>query len=779
MSERGAASPIASVVVPVHNAERWLPESLSDLLGQTLRDAEFVFVDDGSTDGSVRLLEEAAARDPRVRILRQNRRFAGCARNAGIDAARGRWTIALDADDRFERNLLEEAVRRGEETDADIVVFDADSIVMPSCECLRRRGLSVAGDLPQAPFRPGPGTPTAFRVMATWTKLYRLDFLRNGGFRYLDTFESNDISFSFLTMACARRVAALPRTLVHYRVGGTDNIQSYKDDHPLDGATAFLRLRADLAERGLLEPLRGLYVATAARFLLGCGGYSRFSSFRSRRAAEALYDRLKSPECAAIGLEDTPEDRIQGPDADSIRAVLRDFRTLSRDDWMWSVLRRYRDSYESQLDALARSRAATAEAKRTRAEAEADLSRTKRRLAAAERAAESLRRSLSCRIGFALTKPARLLHDAVLRTPAPKRNGAVGSARTAPAKERAPAKDDDAGAEPRRASFLRRRLGALLYSVVSPEIERRLRSVQPRTENLRAAEKMVAIHAVNRDRASCEMSLSAEPGVSGEDRPGGIVVSLTSYPARMYDVHFALHSLLSQTVKPERVVLWLGRERFPRGEETVPEKVLNLRRRGLEIRFCHDVRSFTKLLPALGAFPGKTIVTADDDVYYDRDWLERIERAAKPDPRCIWAARVRRILASPNGLAPYETWPLDTEGAAPSFANFPTGVGGVLYPPGALHPEVANEAAFRELTPAADDIWFWAMAVRNGTRIGAVPGFPGWLTYVNPRRELGLSDEGTLMSGNYRKRENDPQLEAVMRRYPEVREALERDLAAP
>ncbi len=288
-------------------------------------------------------------------------------------------------------------------------------------------------------------------------------------------------------------------------------------------------------------------------------------------------------------------------------------------------------------------------------------------------------------------------------------------------------------------------------------------------------QKLLSLHTINRDRVLSDLKLCDTIGVTGGDEPGGVVVSITSYPARFYDLHFTLHSLLSQTFKPERVVLWLGEEKLPQGRDSIPKLILDMEKRGLEIRFCKDVRSFTKILPALTAFPDKTIVTADDDIYYDVDWLERLVTAHRKDPSAIWAVRAYKMDAFIDGevyLSSYRSWPMIMEGASPSFCNFLTGVGGVLYPAGALHGDVSNMEIFQEVSPFNDDIWFWAMAVHNGTKIGVLPDFPGYLTYTNAQRELGMNGDVTLADQNVRNGKNDDQLRAVYERYPDVLESL-------
>lgn len=92
--------PVISIITPVYNAARFLPETLASVRTQTLTDWEQILVDDGSTDNSVALIEETASRDARFRLLRTPRNQGpSAARNLAIQAARGRFIAFLDADD--------------------------------------------------------------------------------------------------------------------------------------------------------------------------------------------------------------------------------------------------------------------------------------------------------------------------------------------------------------------------------------------------------------------------------------------------------------------------------------------------------------------------------------------------------------------------------------------------------------------------------------------------------------------------------------------------------
>lgn len=114
-----------SILVPVYNVERYLPDCLNSIFKQELTDFELILVDDGSTDGSGALCDEAASSDKRVRVIHQVNKGLLLARRAALDMAKGEYCICVDSDDALREDALsvvDAAIRR---TNADIVCFQA------------------------------------------------------------------------------------------------------------------------------------------------------------------------------------------------------------------------------------------------------------------------------------------------------------------------------------------------------------------------------------------------------------------------------------------------------------------------------------------------------------------------------------------------------------------------------------------------------------------------------------------------------------------------------
>ena len=234
-------------------------------------------------------------------------------------------------------------------------------------------------------------------------------------------------------------------------------------------------------------------------------------------------------------------------------------------------------------------------------------------------------------------------------------------------------------------------------------------------------------------------SVTSESGLNKGKRDVEIVVSLTSYPARITTVHMTIMTLLNQKVKPDKIILWLAREQFPKGVISLPKQLLALEDVGLTIEWTHDIRSYKKLIPTLRKYPDSIIVTCDDDTFYPPHWLEMLMESYTKHPDCVHCHRGHTIRFDADGkVVPFLKWHFESTNSKPSFLNFQTGIGGVLYPPHCLDPEVFNEQAFMELAKTCDDHWFWAMAVLKGTRVKIVEG--GIRTcIVNPKASTAYS----------------------------------------
>lgn len=220
--EKPIAAPALTVVVPVCNAEPHLTACIESLLAQTFTDFELLLVDNGSTDGSRQRCARYAGEHPgRIRLLTLDTPSVSAARNAGIDAARGRFITFMDADDWAEKEFLAEFFR-GPLPDAETIVLQG--IVCDFTEAPGWKGdpLSPLFRYEDGTFRIGddPATAMARRLLqdgCSVCKLYDRQMLRRNGLRFLEhLYSREDHLFFFTCLRCVRTVVWRRGMYMHY-----------------------------------------------------------------------------------------------------------------------------------------------------------------------------------------------------------------------------------------------------------------------------------------------------------------------------------------------------------------------------------------------------------------------------------------------------------------------------------------------------------------------------------------------------------------------------------
>lgn len=141
-------NPKISVIIPIYNAEKYLSDTLDSVLSQTFTSFEIIAVNDGSTDGSLRLLNIYAARDSRIKIIDKPNTGVSDTRNVAIKAAKGEYLAFLDSDDVYSQNYLKRMYGVAEENGADVVVcnyvtFRGNVPSFPRCERSTARDVTV------------------------------------------------------------------------------------------------------------------------------------------------------------------------------------------------------------------------------------------------------------------------------------------------------------------------------------------------------------------------------------------------------------------------------------------------------------------------------------------------------------------------------------------------------------------------------------------------------------------------------------------------------------
>lgn len=246
--------PKVSVIIPVYNVEKYLPECLDSVINQTLPDIEIICVDDGSTDRSLAILSKYAKQDNRIKIIKQQNKFAGAARNAGLDAAQGEFLSFLDSDDFFEPEMLEEMYNKAKDEESDMVVCGYYTYDQMCERNTFQRKLNPQMVL-DAPIKPEEYSDKLFNFCfpTPWTKLIKHDLFTKYNLRFENLKKCNDLTCIYLTIATAQKISFVNKPFVHYRSNTgtqTSSDRFGKNEYFIQAASA---LEKNLQRLGLYD----------------------------------------------------------------------------------------------------------------------------------------------------------------------------------------------------------------------------------------------------------------------------------------------------------------------------------------------------------------------------------------------------------------------------------------------------------------------------------------------------------------------------------------------
>ena len=199
-----------------------------------------------------------------------------------------------------------------------------------------------------------------------------------------------------------------------------------------------------------------------------------------------------------------------------------------------------------------------------------------------------------------------------------------------------------------------------------------------------------------------------------------IIVSLTSFPARIKTVWITIESILRQTQPPQKIILWLSVQQF-KNTKSLPSSLLKLQKKGVEIRFVEEnIMSHKKYYYVMQEYPTSYIITIDDDLLYHSSLIETLYNISTNN-HAVACNYAREISHKQSSLLPYNSWKLIGKEPfnTPISSNnifFGSG-GGTIFPPKSLHNDWSKKNLFTQLTPKADDIWLNAMCRLNKTPI--------------------------------------------------------------
>lgn len=243
------------VIIPVYRVDgSLLRECIDSVTSQTLRDIGIIIVDDGSPEDNVKIIDEYAGKDPRIKVIRQENKGASSARNAGLLACNADYVTFVDSDDYISKECLEAAIAEAEKGDLDVLIwgtyklfpdhteeyapFTADVELLSDKQKEWLQLKTMAGDLPVYEY-----PCSKYGSGSCCSKLYRASFLRENDLKYPEKIvRSEDVNFNFRVFEKAGRIGYMNRFFYYYRQLAGSATYTYRDG----GITIFTNALAEL-----------------------------------------------------------------------------------------------------------------------------------------------------------------------------------------------------------------------------------------------------------------------------------------------------------------------------------------------------------------------------------------------------------------------------------------------------------------------------------------------------------------------------------------------------
>jgi glycosyltransferase involved in cell wall biosynthesis len=233
-----------SVIVPVYNCEAYLRPVLASILRQEGVQFEVIAICDGATDGSLAILEEAAAQDSRVRVITQTNRGLSATRNVGMSHAKGEWIVFADGDDWLGPDALRTWVTQGRKQDLELVIGNAFTFetVPDASACAPFLSRQPWGEVRTGRTWMIDTAEHNEWAVCAWLQCVRREFIERHQLRFEEGIVHEDIIWSVGVALAAKRIGFVSQPFYGYRVNPLSITNSSSDAAVARRATGYLRV---------------------------------------------------------------------------------------------------------------------------------------------------------------------------------------------------------------------------------------------------------------------------------------------------------------------------------------------------------------------------------------------------------------------------------------------------------------------------------------------------------------------------------------------------------
>ena len=257
--------PLISVIIPVYNTEKYISDCLNSLISQTEKNIEILTVDDGSTDNSLKILQQYAASHPNVKVFSQKNSGPGVARNLALRKAKGKYIMFCDSDDMYKPTMCQEMAQIMENKRVDFAICDMEGMENKTATSnIRQKGFQIIN-------------PNLFPEIAVGIIcfIFRTDVLRKYDILFPPSFYAEDVAFIYKYIFISRQFFALDKKLYILRHRADSLTQSLTKNNPkiMSNLCAIEEIFVFLKQNQLLNICRDSYLKMVEKMVIGSFAY--------------------------------------------------------------------------------------------------------------------------------------------------------------------------------------------------------------------------------------------------------------------------------------------------------------------------------------------------------------------------------------------------------------------------------------------------------------------------------------------------------------------------
>lgn len=220
-------NPLVSITMATYNVESFIKQSLNCIVNQTLQDIEIIIIDDGSTDGTLQILQQYALQDPRITVIaKSSNQGLAVSRNEALALAKGKYITFVDGDDLMDVKLFKKAYEKAEATNSDVVIWDY-------CTFYNEQEITKLKAQPSQLLKlSNTNTAALLQLPAfTWIKLIKTKVAHTLNIHFPVGLTRQDIPVHWQLLTSNLKISLLPERLSYYRQ--QPNATTHKKDTKL------------------------------------------------------------------------------------------------------------------------------------------------------------------------------------------------------------------------------------------------------------------------------------------------------------------------------------------------------------------------------------------------------------------------------------------------------------------------------------------------------------------------------------------------------------------